>query len=72
MGGGSGQERHFKILLERIEGQYQALSEKVTSLDGKIDRGLQDVRQEMERGFADLRLGIGKLVKQLQEHSHAN
>lgn len=68
----SGEERRFRVLLERIEGQYQALSEKVTSLDGKIDHGLQDVRQEIERGFADIRLGIGKLVTQVQEHSHAN
>ena len=72
MGGRSEEERRFNILLERIEGQYEALSEKVMGLNGRIDHGLQDVRQEMERGFSDLRLGIGKLVKQVKEHSHAN
>jgi hypothetical protein len=68
--GMSDEERRFNVLLERIEGQYQALSEKVMSLDAKIDRGLQDVRQEMDRGFGDLRLGIGMLAKQVREHSH--
>ena len=72
MGDRSEDERRFRILLERIDGQYEALSEKVMSLDGKIDCGLQEVRQEMERGFADLGLGIGKLVRQVQEHFHAN
>ena len=66
----SGEERGFQVVLERIEGQYQVLSEKVTSLDGKIDRGLQDVQQQMERGFADIQLGIRKLVDELREHVH--
>ena len=69
---GSGKEQEFKVLLERVEGHYKALSEKVMSLDGKIDRGLQDVRREMGVGFADIRLGIRRLVKQSHEHTHAS
>lgn len=67
----SADERGSNVLVERVEGHYKLLSEKVTTLDGKIDRGLQDVRREMEVGFSDIQLGIRQLVKQLQEHTHA-
>ena len=36
----SEEERGFTVVLERIEWQYKVLSEKVTSLDQKIDREL--------------------------------
>jgi len=57
-------------LLERVEQQYQALSEQVTSLDQKIDRDLGEVRHEMGVGFRDLQMGITGLVKELREHHH--
>ena len=66
------EERSFKILLERVERHYKVLSEKVTSLDGKIDQGLQDVRREMATGFGDMRVGIKGLVKEVREHTHAS
>ena len=69
---GPEEERSFNVLLERIEQQYEILSEQVTSLDGKMDRGLQDVRHEMEIGFRDMRVGIKGLVKEVQEHTHAS
>ena len=72
MEGKSGEERSFKILLERVERHYKVLSEKVTSLDGKIDQGLQDVRREMATGFGDMRVGIKGLVKEVREHTHAS
>lgn len=66
------EERSFKVLLERIERQYTVLSEKVTSLDGKMDQRLQDVRHEMEIGFRDMRVGIKGLVKEVREHTHVS
>ena len=72
MEGRSEEERNFKILLERVERHYKVLSEKVTSLDGKIDQGLQDVRREMSTGFGDMRVGIKGLVKEVREHTHAS
>ena len=39
----------------------------MTSLDGKIDQGLQDVRREMATGFGDMRVGIKGLVKEVRE-----
>ena len=66
------EERSFKVLLERVERHYKVLSEKVTSLDGKIDQGLQDVRREMATGFGDMRVGIKGLVKEVREHTHAS
>lgn len=71
MGGRSEEERRFTVLLERVEHQYKALSEKVMSLDQKIDRGLQEVRHDMGIGFGDLQKGIGSLVKELRNHTHA-
>ena len=72
MEGRSKEERNFKILLELVERHYKVLSEKVTSLDGKIDQGLQDVRREMSTGFGDIRVGIKGLVKEVREHTHAS
>ena len=72
-GAGAGEpseERRLNVLLEQVEQQYQALSEQVTSLDQKIDRGLGEVRRDVEVGFRDLRMGITGLVKELREHHH--
>ena len=66
------EERRLNVLLERVEQQYQALSEQVTSLDQKIDCGLQEVHHDMDLGFKDLRMGIGTLVKELGEHHHVS
>ena len=68
------EERRFTVLLERVEQQYQLLSEKVGGLDGKIDDGLQDVRREMKAGFEDMRTDISVIVKDVQalkHHRHA-
>jgi hypothetical protein len=68
------EERRFTVLLERVEQQYQLLSEKVGGLDRKIDDGLQDVRCEMKAGFEDMRTGISVIVKDikaLKHHRHA-
>ncbi len=72
MVGGSEEERGFTVVLERVERHYKLLSEKVTSLDRKVDRGLQEVRQEMKIEFGDLRKGVAALVKELREHTHAS
>ena len=71
MGGGSGEERRFTVLLEEVRHEYKLLSERVVGLDQKVDRGFQSVRLEMENGFKDIRTGIKSLVKKLQEHDHA-
>ena len=60
------EEQGFRVLLERVEQQYQLLSEKVGSLDQKIDGGLRDVRREMSDGFGDMRTGIKGLVEDIQ------
>ena len=68
------EERGFTVLLERIEQQYQLLSEKVGSLDEKIDRGLQGIEDTVDRRFDDLQTGISKIVKDinaLKHHSHS-
>ena len=62
----SEEERGFTVVLERIEWQYKVLSEKVTSLDQKIDRELHEVRRDMDDGFSDIRKGIAGLVKQIR------
>ncbi|MDP3723182.1 MAG: hypothetical protein Q8R91_06790 [Candidatus Omnitrophota bacterium] len=72
MARGSEGERQFSVLLERVERQYNVLSEKVTNLDGKIGQGLQGVRHEMEIGFRDMRVGIKGLVKEVREHTHVS
>ena len=72
MAGRSEEERGFTVLLEEVRHEYQLLSERVTGLEQKVDRGFQGVRREMDIGFKDIRTGIRGLVKQLEEHSHAN
>lgn len=62
----------MNILLERVEQQHKLLSEKVMSLDQKIDHGLQEVRRDMETGFRDLEKGIAGLVKDVRNHQHGN
>jgi len=66
----SGMERGVQVVLERVEDQYRALSEQVTSLGQKIERDLGEVREETARGFRDLQTGITRLVKELREHHH--
>lgn len=72
MDGRSEEERGFVVLLEEVRHDYKALSERVTGLDQRVDRGFQDVRREMQIGFKDIQTGISRLVKQLREHRHAS
>jgi hypothetical protein len=68
------EEPGFKVLLERVEGHYRLLSEKVGGLDQKVDRGLQGIQDTMDTRFRDLERGISILVKDVKElknHSHA-
>ena len=69
---GSEEERRVTILLEKVEQQYEILSEKVMSLDQNFYLGLHAVRSDVEMGFGDLRMGIQGLVKELREHTHAS
>ena len=68
---GSEEERRVAVLLEKVEQQYEILSEKVMSLDQKFDLGLYAVRSDVEMGFGDLRMGVQGLIKELREHTHA-
>ena len=61
------EERRFTVLLERVEQHYQVLSEKVSGLDQKVDRGLQDDRRDMDTGFRDLHRGIATLVRDVKD-----
>ena len=70
MGQEPSETHRMNILLERVEQQYAFLSEKVMSLDQKIDRGLREVRRGMETGFRDLEKGIAVLVKEVRSHKH--
>jgi hypothetical protein len=56
-------------VLERIESQYQLLSEKVMSLNGKIDREVYDLRREVQLEFSDLRKGIAGLVDEIRKRN---
>ena len=72
MGGRSEEERGFTVLLEEVRHEYKLLSERVTGLEQKVDRGFQEVHRNMEIGFKDIQTGIKDLVSQLREHSHTN
>ena len=67
---GSSEERGFTALLEQVRSEVRLIAEGLITLDRKVDRGFQDVRQEMATGFTDTRTAITQLSTQLNSHTH--
>ena len=44
---------HFDVAVERMDKRFDLLSETVAQLDQKLERTATDLRDEMQRGFAD-------------------
>ncbi len=61
-------EREFSVLVEQVRGDFRLVAEGLTALDQKVDRGFQDVRQEMAVGFGDVHKALTELAKQFNEH----
>jgi hypothetical protein len=66
------EEQWSQVLLEEIRHEVRVIAEG----HGMLLRELRETRAELQRrldeGFADIRLGIGSLVKRLDAHERAH
>ena len=62
------EDQGMKVLLEKIRSEVQAVAEGHGVLLREIRETRADLQRGMETGFADLRLGIGKIVSRLDAH----
>ena len=62
----------MKVLLEKIRSEVQTVAEGHGMLLREIRETRAALQRGMETGFADLRLGIGKIVSRLDAHERAH
>ena len=62
------EDQGMKVLLKESRSEVQALAEGHGVLLREIRETRADLQRGMETGFADLRLGIGKIVNRLDAH----
>lgn len=72
MAGMSEEERGFRMLMEKLEGQYKLLSEQMTGFDQRLDRELQQLRGAVMTKLDDIATGIAGLVQELREHKQSH
>lgn len=44
-------KRHFNVVAERLESRIQLLSEGLSNLDEKVERGFLELEQRMDHRF---------------------
>ena len=71
---GSRTERQFMALLEQMDSKITTIAEGHGILLRELQETRTDLARRMDRGFADIQLGIKMLVTRLDAHerAHAN
>lgn len=69
---GSGSKAQFMTLLEHMDAKITVIAEGHGVLLRELRETRADLQRRMDEGFADIRLGIGSLVKRLDAHERAH
>jgi hypothetical protein len=62
----------FMALLERMDSKITVIAEGHGVLLQELRETRADLQRRVDEGFADIRLGIGSLVKRLDAHERAH